>query len=91
MRVESRVPTAGNYSATLGVNDLYVDVTLSADSDQDGDAVAIYSIGINRIDDGGDLQWGTLGLDVGFRLWNPTARGLPPLPPPPPPKEDNFP
>ena len=48
------------------------------------DGVAIYSVGANGSDDGGDLHWGAReSLDVGFRLWNANARNLPPLPPAP--------
>ena len=48
------------------------------------DGVAIYSVGVNGSDDGGDLHWGEReSLDVGFRLWNANARSLPPLPPAP--------
>lgn len=58
------------------------------------DGVAIYSVGVNGSDDGGDLHWGEReSLDVGFRLWNANARSLPPLPPAPaiPPPKDEAP
>lgn len=45
-----------------------------------GGAIA-YSIGRDKIDDGGNLArtlpWTTNGIDFGFELWPPSARGLP--------------
>ncbi|OWK34789.1 hypothetical protein [Fimbriiglobus ruber] len=45
------------------------------------DAVVVYSTGPDMTDDGGtalDTKGGA-GTDIGFRLWNPKLRGLPPL------------
>jgi hypothetical protein len=50
------------------------------------DGVTVYSIGQDGQDDGGIIIDGANptrpGSDVGFRLYNPDARGLPPLPRP---------
>ena len=49
--------------------------------------VAVYSVGFDETDNGGNLPetrpsagWQEPGLDVGFRLFDPDQRGLPPLP-----------
>jgi hypothetical protein len=50
------------------------------------DGATIYSIGVDETDDGGAVtdgpQLNKTGVDVGFRLYDPAARGLPPLPEP---------
>jgi hypothetical protein len=50
------------------------------------DGIVVYSIGTDEQDDGGKIIDGSKasdpGQDVGFRLYNPAARGLPPLPRP---------
>lgn len=50
------------------------------------DGVLIYSVGPNRIDDGGDAPSGckwAAGEDIGFRLWDVPHRRKPPRPKPP--------
>lgn len=47
------------------------------------DGVTIYSVGAGGVDDGGTNLTPSgrePGADVGFRLWNPDERGLPPAP-----------
>ena len=49
------------------------------------DGIVIYSIGPDKIDDGGKLdrvKVGTTGSDVGIQLWDPAKRRQPPPPPP---------
>ncbi|OWK34790.1 hypothetical protein [Fimbriiglobus ruber] len=50
------------------------------------DGAVVYATGPDRIDNGGtsltDKMNVILGTDIGFRLWNPDQRGLPPLPKP---------
>jgi hypothetical protein len=42
------------------------------------DGVVVYSVGLNRQDDNGELDDSSRGApDVGMRLWNPEVRGLP--------------
>jgi hypothetical protein len=51
------------------------------------DGTVVYSLGPDRKDDGGKLDYknpGTPGTDLGFRLWHPEKRP----PPPPPPKPE---
>ncbi len=50
--------------------------------------VIVYSVGLDRKDDGGKFRWergvveaGMEGLDIGVRLWDPEHRRQPPLPP----------
>jgi hypothetical protein len=50
-----------------------------------GDGIVVYSIGPDRKDDGGKLDYktpGAPGTDLGFRLWHPEKR-----PPPAPPRQ----
>ncbi len=55
------------------------------------DGVVVYSIGPNRTDDGGHLSptdnFRDPNVDLGFRLWSPDQRGLPPLASPASPAE----
>jgi hypothetical protein len=46
------------------------------------DGIVIYSVGPDRVDDGGHLSYAMPqpGDDVGFRLWDPAQRSAPPLP-----------
>jgi hypothetical protein len=48
------------------------------------DGVAVYCVGPDKVDDGGNLAYGTPepGQDVGFRLWDPKHRRAAPLPKP---------
>jgi hypothetical protein len=58
------------------------------------DGLAIYSVGIDGVDDGGAIDAEIAhkkGGDWGVRLWNPDQRGLPPAPEPPPPPPDEPP
>jgi len=43
------------------------------------EGLVIYSVGPNRIDDGGQVERiaGKDVQDIGFRLWNPEKRGQP--------------
>jgi len=43
------------------------------------DGLVVYSVGSNRVDDGGQVEriGGKDTLDIGFRLWNPEKRGQP--------------
>jgi hypothetical protein len=45
------------------------------------DGVTIYSVGLDKTDNKGNTSWITRekGFDLGFRLWNPDQRGLPPI------------
>jgi ABC-type transport system involved in multi-copper enzyme maturation permease subunit len=46
------------------------------------EGVVIYSIGIDRVDNGGNIDrvnyWGSPGKDLGIRLWDPAKRRQPP-------------
>lgn len=63
--------------------DPYDGVPLRMKSTKDG--LVVYSIGENRMDDGGRLEFNADATqapsDIGIRLWNPTERGQAALPP----------
>jgi hypothetical protein len=51
------------------------------------DGVMIYTVGMDRVDDGGNLDFEHItqpGVDIGFRLWDVPKRRQPPRPKPPP-------
>jgi hypothetical protein len=54
------------------------------------DGIVVYSIGLNKIDEGGDLKRpdNPNGGDEGFRLWDPKQRRQPPPKPKEEPKDD---
>jgi hypothetical protein len=54
------------------------------------EGVVIYSVGQDKIDDGGKLDRIKPGADIGIQLWDPDKRRQPPPPPKPTGEDDDV-